>query len=314
MGKTIQITQKGRVLLARLHNPPHALMNDQMVSELAELVAKADSDDGVGVVVLTGTEPNVFLAHYDVSELLRAARQAPSLAESQAVRASRLTRGLGTLPAVRRFLHKSPLAGLLKMQRMHDVLLQMGRSGTIYIAAINGATAGGGLELCLACDFRYIADDGQLAQPEVLLGFPPGAGGTQRLARLIGRARALELMLSGRIIGPEEAKSLGLVTDVFPHDQLMERVMAAAEVLATRYKPAVSVIKRATLEGGCLPLEEGLLREQSGFVAMLGTAGAKNAMQAYVSFTEKTGAIPAMDAEAQEQLRAGTFAPFYQRR
>jgi enoyl-CoA hydratase/carnithine racemase len=312
MGKTIQITRQGRVLLARLHNSPYALMNDQMVSELAELVATAESDDDIGVVVLTGAEPNIFLAHYDVSELLRAANQAPSIAERQAVRASRLIRGLSTLPAVRRFLQRSPLAGLLKLQRMHDVLVQMGRSGTIYVAAINGSTAGGGLELCLACDFRYIADDGELAQPEVLLGFPPGAGGTQRLGRLIGRARALELMLSGRTVGAEEAKNLGLVTDVFPHDQLIEKVMAVAEVLATRYKPAVSVIKRATLEGGSLPLEDGILQEQAGFLAMLGTTGAKKAMQAYVRFIEQRGAIPAMDPEARERLQAGTFAPFYE--
>lgn len=313
MGPTIQTTRNGRVLLARLYNPPHALMNDQMVSELAELVATAESDDDIGVVVLTGAEPNVFLAHYDVSELLRAAKQAPPIDEKHALRASRLARGLGSLPAVRRFLQKSPLAGLLKLQRMHDVLLQMGRSGTIYIAAINGSTAGGGLELCLACDFRYLADDGELAQPEVLLGFPPGAGGTQRLSRLIGRARALELMLSGRTVRADEAKSLGLVTDVFPRDQLVDKVMAVAEVLATRYKPAVSVIKRATLEGGSLPLEEGLLHEQGGFLAMLGTKGAKKAMQAYVSFMEEGGKVPAMDPEARERLQAGTFAPFYEK-
>lgn len=89
--------------------------------------------------------------------------------------------------------------------------------------------------------------------------------------------------------------------------------MAVAEVLATRYKPAVSVIKRATLEGGSLPLEEGLLHEQAGFLAMLGTAGAQKAMQAYVSFSEQSDVIPAMDPEARERLQAGTFAPFHRK-
>jgi enoyl-CoA hydratase/carnithine racemase len=104
MGKTIQITQQGRVLLARLHNPPHALMNDQMVSELAELVARAESDDGIGVVVFTGAQPNIFVAHYDVSELLRAAEESPPITEEQAARASRLTRRLSALTAARPFL------------------------------------------------------------------------------------------------------------------------------------------------------------------------------------------------------------------
>ncbi len=311
MSKTIEITRAGRVLIARLSNPPHALMSDQMIAELDELVTSAESDDTVGVVVLTGTEPNVFLTHYDVSELLHSARQAPSISEKQATVVLRWVRRLVSLSWLRRPVAKSPLGGVLKLQRMHDVLLRMGRSGTIYIAAINGATAGGGLELCLACDFRYMAADAELAQPEVLLGFPPGGGGTQRLSRLIGRAKALELMLSGRPVDAAEAGALGLVTEVVPHDQLVDYVVTKAQVLATRFKPAVSVIKRAVLEGGSLPLEDGLEREQAGFLAMLGTQGAKNAMTAYVGYTKEHGAIPASAPAAREQLLAGTFSPFH---
>jgi enoyl-CoA hydratase len=314
MNKTVEVTTIGRVLLARLCNPPHALMSDQMIAELDELVARADADDGVGVVVLTGAAPNVFLTHYDVSELLHSARKAPAIDEKQATAALHWARRLVSLPWLRTPMAKSPLGGLLKLQRMHDVLLRMGRSGTIYIAAINGSTAGGGLELSLACDFRYLADDGELGQPEVLLGFPPGGGGTQRLARLIGRANALELMLSGRSVSPHEAKALGLVTEVVARDQLLDHVLAAAQVLATRFKPAVSVIKRAVLEGGSLPLEEGLAREQAGFLAMLGTEGAKKAMQAYVEHIEQSGLIPAHDPAAREQLLAGTFSPFHAER
>jgi enoyl-CoA hydratase/carnithine racemase len=311
MSKTIEITRAGRVLIARLSNPPHALMSDQMIAELDELVTRAESDDTVGVVVLTGTEPNVFLTHYDVSELLHSARKAPSISEKQATVVLRWVRRLVSLSWLRRPVAKSPLGGVLKLQRMHDVLLRMGRSGTIYIAAINGATAGGGLELCLACDFRYMAGDAELAQPEVLLGFPPGGGGTQRLSRLIGRAKALELMLSGRPVDAAEARALGLVTEVVPHDQLIDYVVTKAQVLATRFKPAVSVIKRAVLEGGSLPLEDGLEREQAGFLAMLGTEGAKNAMKAYVGYTKQHGAIPASVPATREQLLAGTFSPFH---
>ncbi|MGH7440462.1 MAG: enoyl-CoA hydratase/isomerase family protein, partial [Polyangiaceae bacterium] len=248
---------------------------------------------------------------YDVSELLHSARGAPSINEQQATAALRWVRRIVSLSWLRKPLAKSPLGGVLKLQRMHDVLLRMGRSGTIHIAAINGTTAGGGLELCLACDFRYIADDVELAQPEVLLGFPPGGGGTQRLSRLIGRARALEVMLSGRPISAQEARALGLVTEVVPREQLIDNVLTTAQVLATRFKPAVSVIKRAVLEGGSLPLEQGLEREQAGFLAMLGTEGAKSAMKAYVEYTKQHGAIPASVPEAREQLLAGTFSPFH---
>jgi enoyl-CoA hydratase len=311
MSKTIEVTKTGRVLIARLSNPPHALMNDQMIAELDELVAGADVDEGVGVVVLTGAEPNVFLTHYDVSELLQSARRAPSISEKQAIGVLRWARRIASLSWLRKPVAKSPLGGVLKLQRMHDVLLRMGRSGTVYIAAINGVTAGGGLELCLACDFRYIADDAELAQPEVLLGFPPGGGGTQRLSRLIGRARALEIMLTGRSISAQEAGALGLVTEVVPRQQLLDDVLTTASVMATRFKPAVSVIKRAVLEGGSLPLEQGLEREQAGFLAMLGTEGAKKAMKAYVECTKQHGAIPANVPATREQLLAGTFSPFH---
>lgn len=311
MSKTIEVTQTGRVLLARLSNPPHALMSDQMIAELDELVARAESDDEVGVVVFTGAEPKTFLTHYDVSELLHSARTAPSINEGQAIAVLRWARRLTSLSWLRKPVAKSPLGGVLKLQRMHDVLLRMGRSGTIYIAAINGSTAGGGLELSLACDLRYLADDAELAQPEVLLGFPPGGGGTQRLSRLIGRAKALELMLSGRPVSAQEAKTLGLVTEVVPHERLIDNVLSTAEVMATRFKPAVSVIKRAVLEGGSLPLEDGLEREQAGFLAMLGTQGAKDAMKAYVDYTRQHGVIPGTDPTARDQLLAGTFSPFH---
>jgi enoyl-CoA hydratase/carnithine racemase len=310
VSKTIEVTQAGRVLIARLSNPPHALMSDQMIAELDALVARAESDD-VGVVVLTGAEPKVFLTHYDVGELLHSARTAPAINEKQASVVLRWARRLVSFSWLRKPVAKSPLGGVLKLQRMHDVLLRMGRSGTIYIAAINGSTAGGGLELSLACDFRYLADDAELAQPEVLLGFPPGGGGTQRLSRLIGRAKALELMISGRPVSAQEAMTLGLVTEVIPHSQLIDKVVSTAQVMATRFKPAVSVIKRAVLEGGSLPLEAGLEREQAGFLAMLGTQGAKDAMKAYVEHTKQHGVIPAVDPSVRDKLLVGTFSPFH---
>lgn len=314
MGPLIKTEQDGRVLVASLDNPPHALLTEPMVQELDDLVRRADADDGIGVVVLTGAHPDRFLAHYDVGELLRVARQSPRLSLSQAGATVSVTRRLWKVPGGRGLLRGTPARGVLQLQDFHDTLLRMGRSGVIFIAAINGQAAGGGLELSLACDLRYISDRGEIAQPEVLLGFPPGGGGTQRLARLIGRARALEVMLTGRGISADEAMALGLVTGVVPHAQLRAGVVDVAQHLARRFKPAVAVVKQAVLEGGCLPLEEGLRVEQAAFLAMLGAPEAQRAMQAYVDRTQRTGELPAADPVARAQLLDGTFSDLTSRR
>ena len=298
------------MLVARLDNPPYGLMTMKMVEELNELVRRADRDDGIGAVVLTGAQPDLFLAHYDVAELLAAARQAPPISEARAGIALRLVRRLTRIPGLESRLQDSQAGGVVALQRFHETLLMMGRSGVAYIAAINGPTAGGGLELALACDLRYLSDRGEVAQPEVLLGFPPGGGGTQRMARLIGRAAALKIMLTGDVLTPADAERVGLVHEVVPHDELLETACATAAQLAMRYKPAVSVIKRAVLEGGSMPLKDGLQVEQAGVLTMFGHPKVQAAMAAYVAFIEENKSLPAYDADARQQLQAGTFSPF----
>ncbi|UCF62460.1 MAG: enoyl-CoA hydratase/isomerase family protein [Anaerolineaceae bacterium] len=310
MNQMIKIEQKGRVLIATLDNPPHALMTGPMVQELDALIRRADRDDGVGAVVFTGSQPERFISHYDTGELLRGGEGSPSLSINQARLSLAVTRALVRIPGMRSLLLKTPVAGVISVQEFHHTLLRMGRSGVIFIAAINGPTAGGGLEFSMACDFRYISDRGELAQPEVLLGFPPGGGGTQRLARLIGRARALELMLKGRGISPDEAYQLGLVTKVVPHDQLLDTAIKEAEQLARRYKPAVAVIKQAVLEGGSLPLEHGLQMEQGAYLALLGMQPVQRALKTYVDYTQRTGILPADDPAARKELEDGTFVDF----
>ncbi|CAM3640226.1 enoyl-CoA hydratase/isomerase family protein [Smaragdicoccus niigatensis] len=311
MVQQVKTEQVGRVLIARLDNPPYALMTTQMVAELDAIVDRADSDDGIGVVVITGARPDRFLAHFDVRELLQAAQGAPALSESQAHAALRVASRASSLPGARVLLAHSPARGVLDLQLMHKVLLKIGRSGAIFIAAINGETAGGGLELSLACDLRYLTEGGELAQPEVLLGFPPGGGGTQRLTRLIGRAAALEIMLTARVVPADEALRIGLVTGLFPADRFLDEVLKVANSLATRFKPAVGVIKRAALEGASQPLEAGLLLEQAGLLAMLGEKGAQQSMKTYVDYIDEHGAMPSDDPEVRKQLLGGTFAPFY---
>jgi enoyl-CoA hydratase/carnithine racemase len=310
MYRTIKTQQTGRVLLAHLSNPPHAFMNEAMVLDLETLVDRADRDPGIGAVVLTGDQPGRFIAHFDISEILQKARSYPAITEGQAKLALSMLRKLLTIPGMRWLLDKTPASGAIFLLRFHEMLSKMGRSGTIFIAAINGETAGGGIELSMACDLRYMSSEGDLSQIEVLFGFPPGAGGTQRLTRLIGRAHALEMMLTGRAISAEEAQRIGLVTQVFPHQQLLDKTLAIAEKLSRFSPEAISAIKRVTLEGGSLPLTKGIQMEQAAMLNTIGLEPSQKAMAKYVAHVDEEGVVPCYDADLREQMETGRFEDF----
>lgn len=307
MGQYLSTERHDRVLLVRLSNPPTALMTAGMTAELDALVHDVDEDPGIGAVVLTGTHPERFITHYDVSELLEIAQHAPPLSKAMAFTGLRTVGLLARLPAVRGLIDRTPAAGILQLQHFHETLSLMGRSGAIYIAALNGLAMGGGLELALACDIRLMSGQAQLAQPEILLGFPPGGGGTQRLARLIGRGAALELMLEGRPVAAEEALRLGLVSRVLPPERLLDEAMATAQRLSRRSRDAVALTKQAVLEGGALSLAQGIEVEQAAFLTALGLPATQRAMQGYVAYLQRTGDVAAANAEAREQLLEGRF-------
>ena len=310
MYSKIKTQQTGRVLLAQLSNPPHAFMNEAMVRDLETLVDRADRDPGIGGVVLTGDQPDRFIAHFDISEILQKARSYPAITEGQAKLALSMLRKLLPVPGMRWLLDKTPASGAIFLLRFHEMLLKMGRSGTIFIAAINGETAGGGIELSMACDLRYMSSEGDLSQIEVLFGFPPGAGGTQRLTRLIGRAQALEMILTGRAISAEEAQRIGLVTQVFPHQQLLDKTLAIAEKLSRFSPEAISAIKRVTLEGGSLPLTKGIQMEQASMLNTIGLEPSQKAMAKYVAHVDEEGVVPCYDADLREQMETGRFEDF----
>jgi enoyl-CoA hydratase len=313
MAQQVRTERDGRVVVATLQNPPHALMTREMIVELDALVREADADPGIGAVVLTGAHESRFLAPSDVAELLEAARRAPSLSARQAAVGIRTVSALGRLPGSGAAVSRTPAAGIIELRRFHEMLLGMQRSGAVFIAAINGSALGGGCELSLACDLRLMADGPFLiGQPEILFGFPPGGGGTQRLPRLIGGAKALELILEGRPVEPAEAERIGLVNRVLAAAQLLDEARATAARLSRRSKAAVAASKRAVLEGSSLPLEAGLRFEQSQFMAALGSEPAKRLMEAYVARLEATGEVPAYDPEAREEMIEGTFADFGQ--
>src|SRR3954470_11814568 len=305
----VRTEQRGRVLVATMDNPPYALMDTSIVAGLEPLVARASADDGVGAVVLTGARPDRFIAHYDVAELLAAAQSGPAV--GRRVGAVLLGTGAGGRRGARGedALASTPLAGVVQLERFHGMLLEMSRSGAVFIAALNGSAQGGGCELALSCDFRIMAEgDHRMGQPEILFGFPPGGGGTQRLARMLGTTRALRLVLDGGPLSPAQALELGLVDEIVPAGEVVERAVALGERLASRHKSGVGAAKRAVYEGGSLPLAGGMRVERAEFLATLGTPEAVAAMQAYVEETERLGELPGYDEAAMARaLEAGRF-------
>jgi enoyl-CoA hydratase len=297
------------VVVATVSNPPHALMDDPIVAALGELAARAESDPKLTGIVLTGDHPERFVAHYDVAEILAAARASPSVGPSVA-RASLGTVGaLRRLPVARDALERTPVAGLSAAERFGEVLLRFNSAGAVVVAALNGSAMGGGCELALACDFRLMAEGPfGIGQPEILLGFPPGGGGTQRLTRLLGTGPALRLCLDGGPLDPAAALELGLVDEVVAPDQLLDRARELAGRLARRPKAAIAGVKRSIYMGGAMPLASGLRFERAEFMAAVGTQPAEGAMAAYVEGLERDGELPGYDPEAMRRaLDAGRF-------
>jgi enoyl-CoA hydratase/carnithine racemase len=305
----VRIEERGGVLLVTLANPPHGLMDAAMVDALEALVGRAESDDAVDAVVLTGAHPERFIAHYDVGELLAGARDSPSVGPRVARSSLRAVGALRRVPTAEGVLARTPAAGLVAVERFGEIFLRMNRCGAVFVAAINGSAMGGGCELSLACDARLMAaGDHGIGQPEILFGFPPGGGGTQRLARLLGSARALRLVLDGGPLTPEAAAELGVVDEVVPPDELLERALALAGRLGGRPKAAVAASKRAVYEGGSLALADGLRLERAEFLAALGTTEAQEAMAAYVEGIDQTGDLPGYDSATLERaLETGLF-------
>src|SRR3972149_2607710 len=179
----IETRREGAALVATLLNPPRNFLNQTMGEEIKRLAAEVEADEGVRALVLTGGVEGIFITHYDVRELTAASEIA------------RQRESFGAGP---------------ELHGMHKALLALQALPKPVIAAINGIAMGGGCELALACDFRYMAKGGMIGLPEVRVGILPGAGGTQRVARLVGAARALELILLGSVVDADTAARLGL--------------------------------------------------------------------------------------------------------
>lgn len=219
-----------------------------MLDGLRSAFAEVDSDSSLRAAVLTGAGDRFFVAGADIGE----------------------------------FVSQGPDGTKAKIADGQQLTLEMERQRFPIVAAINGFALGGGLELAMACDIRVASSSANLGQPEVLLGIIPGWGGTQRLPRLVGRGRALELLLSGEQVDAKRALELGLVNRVVDPDQLEEAAREVADRLAGQAPLAVAAIKRAVNRGLDLSLEAGLAAELSEFDSTFRTADALEGIAAFV--------------------------------
>lgn len=223
-------------------------LNAATVDELRRAMLDLRRDDAVRVVVLTGAGGKAFVAGADITEL----------AEAQ------------------------PTSGRHLAARGQHVLDLIENLGKPVIAAINGFALGGGCELAMACTFRIAADTAKLGQPEINLGLIPGYAGTQRLARLVGRDRALDLVLTGRQVGAEEAFAMGLLTRVVPADRLMDEVRAFAEVIAAKSSVIVGLALDAVNRGLDMPLAQACQYEAALFGLAASTEDMREGTRAFV--------------------------------
>ncbi len=314
MYQTLSVSQEGRVLTVRLRNPPRNLYSSAVVADLTRLVKAVDNDRSIGAVVLTGEPHPFFVTHADTDELLAQAKAAaaapmPTPSNRQGRMVLRLVAGLRRLPGGEAFIRRTPLDGVATLLRWDELFLHMNRSDKVFLAAINGMCIGAGLILALGCDLRYMASgQHRLGLVESNIGFMAAAGGTQRLVRIVGVGRAIELLLDGRLFTPAEAQELGIIHDVLPGEELLAQTQTVAARMARRSPLVNREIKRVVYFAGSRSLEQGLRIEQASMMATLPSAPSIRSMEAY---HERLGSFETATDEqivsAWAELREGTL-------
>jgi enoyl-CoA hydratase / 3-hydroxyacyl-CoA dehydrogenase len=243
--ETVLLETRGEIGIAWLNRPPANPLSPQVIRELSELWREVDGK--LRALVVASSNIFTFSAGADIKEFtkMKPDEQGKDLLESS-----------------------------------HSFMRAMERSSTATIAAVNSIAFGGGCELALGCDFRIAAESASFGQPEINLGIMPGFGGTQRLARLVGEGKALEMNLLGDPIDAYEALRVGLVNQVAPDHELFDTALAWARKLAEQPPLAIEEIKSVSANGD---LDEGLRREAVGFGKLLGSEDAKEGISAFLT-------------------------------
>ena len=222
-------------------------LNDGLMDELGAALKSFDADDGIGCIVITGSD-KAFAAGADIAAMAQ-------WSYMDVYKSDFITRNWETLKTIRK-----PV-----------------------IAAVAGFALGGGCELAMMCDFIIAADTARFGQPEIKLGIVPGAGGTQRLPRAVGKAKAMDMVLTGRMMDAAEAERAGLVSRVVPAAELIDIALGAAQTICEFGGPSVMMAKEAINRAYETPLEEGVRFERRLFHSLFGTEDQQEGMDAFVN-------------------------------
>lgn len=238
-------TKDGGVALITL-NRPDALnaLNDQLINELGQAIDSFEADSAIGCIVITGSE-KAFAAGADIKEM-----QAKSYMDAY-------------------------------MSNFISTWERVARCRKPVIAAVNGFALGGGCELAMMCDFILAGDRAKFGQPEVKLGILPGAGGSQRLTRFVGKSKAMEMCLTGRMMDAEEAERAGLVSRIVPAAELLEDALKTAATIAGMSRPTTYMVKESVNRSYETTLAEGILFERRVFHAAFATEDQSEGMAAF---------------------------------
>lgn len=246
--ETVKLEKLDNIAVVTISRPSALnALNSQVVRELGETFDAIDKDEDIYVVILTG-DGRSFVAGADIGEMK----------------------------------DFDPCAALAFGELGNDVFFKIESCTKPVIAAINGFALGGGCELAMSCDIRIAGEKAKFGQPEVGLGITPGFGGTQRLPRIVGISRAMELILTAKIIGAAEALSMGLVSKVVPQEELMGEAMSLAKAIAANAQIAVRQSKRCIRRGMQTDIRTACAFESEAFGVCCGTEDQKDAMTAFV--------------------------------
>ena len=244
--QNIIVETKGRVGIIRLNRPQQLnALNRALISELIQAIDAFEADDGIGCMLLTGND-KAFAAGADIKEM-----------------------------ADKTFIE-------VYLGNFAGTWDRASRTRKPIVAAVAGFALGGGCELAMQCDVIIAADNAKFGQPEIKLGVIPGIGGTQRLTRAVGKAKAMDMILTGRMMDAAEAEKSGLVARVVPAANLMEEAMKVAETIATMSLPSVLAGKEAVNRAFESGLAEGILFERRVFHSLFATDDQKEGMKAFV--------------------------------
>lgn len=306
----LETETRDSVLIVRLDGGPLGLIGLDMTNQLSDLLDRLESDTAIRAVVFTGTHAGRFLSHADVRWLQEGGKSIPLLPRGIASAVAHTSKAIRGVPVVEQLAALTPLDGGMQLDKLHETFMRMNRCGVIFIAALNGSALGLGSEFAQACDMRLMADgDYFIGQPEVLLGFAPGGGGTQRLTRLVGAHKALMLMLEGRPLSPAKALEIGWIDEVVAPDALLDRAVEIGRYFGSRPRGAIEAIKRSVYIGGSKSLEDGLHVERTEFINSSPTAPAQALMVEYLARTEREGELPFYDPATYEKALAEGHLP-----